>query len=119
MTPGNLKVIGVMGWCVSFDHSGSELHINIAVGNDGDLPVHQRQNDGLTHQLLLFYRFIIGIDQIAVSPSMVSGRGGSYLDVPRTIGKRVPDVPESALALFVFNLDVGKSRTALRTPSHL
>ena len=58
----HLKVVGVVGGG-HLHAAGAEVHLHVLIGHDGDLPVHQGQDAGLAHQVLV--PLVVGVDRHA------------------------------------------------------
>ena len=109
----DFKVIEIMSRG-NFYRTGTKFHIDILVGNDRDLPINQRQQYGLSDQLLIAFVFRINsYGSITEHRFRAGGRNDQVLIGPLD---RVTQVPEVALLIIMFNLKIRKGGMATRTP---
>ncbi len=108
-----LKVIGVMGRSY-LNHTGAEFPLNIIVGNDGYLTVHQRQCYGFPYEILI--ALILRVDCHRSIPQHGLGTRCGYLQICISTGYGVLDMPEAAFLFLIFHLGVRYGGTATGTP---
>ena len=100
----HLIVVGVMGRG-NLNGAGTEFRINIVIGNNGDLPVHNRQQDLFPYQLAIpLVLRIYGYRRIA-GDGFRTGSGNGQV-FPFMTDDRVPDIPQMARVIFVFYFNV-------------
>jgi hypothetical protein len=97
-------------------HAGAELAVDVFVGDDGDVAVHQRQLHRLADQVAVALVFRVhhhgDVAQHGLRP-----RGG-HRQVARAIRQRIADVPEEAVFLLALHFEVADGRLQLRVPVH-
>ncbi len=115
----HLKVVGVVGRG-DLNDTGTEFHINILVGHDGDLSVHEGQEDLFAHQILI--AVILGIHGHGGIAQHGLGTGGGKLqetgggDGAVVLDQGILDMPEVAGLILVLHLCVGNGGLADRAP---
>ncbi len=109
----DLKVIGIVGRR-HFDRPAAESGINIVVGNDGDLPIEQRQNNFAPHQTPV--SLIFGVDgDPAVAEHRLRPRR-RHNDITAAVSQRIADMGKGGIPLLMFHLNIGKGGMATGTP---
>ena len=109
----DFKVVGVVGRG-HFQRSGAGGEIHVAVADDGDLPVHQRQHDGRRRQAGV--AFIIRVDGHGrVAQHGLRARGG-HGQRSAAVGEGIADVVEVAVYILVLHLKVGEGRVTAAAP---
>ena len=109
-----LKVIGV----VSRSHlytAGAEFHVHILVSNNGNFPVHQRQQALLADDVLI--TFVIGVHGNAGVTQHGLGTGGGNDDIAAFLTHDgILQVPEIAGLILIFHLCVRQCGDAVGAP---
>ena len=114
MALANLKVIGVMGRG-NLHASGSKLLIHIMIGNDRNLPSHQRKDQGLSDQILIPFILRVYCYRRITQKRLRPGGGDLYKASLFPL-HRIVDVPEEAVLLLVLHLCIGDRSLTYRTP---
>ena len=110
----HLEVVGVVGRG-HLDAAGAEVHLHVLVGHNGDLPVHQRQDAGLPHQVLV--ALVGGVHGHAGIAHHGLGPGGGHHQIPAgAVGQRIAQMPQMAGLIGVLHLGVGEGRQAVGAP---
>ena len=100
----HLIVVGVMGRGDLY-RAGTEFRINIVIGDDGDLPVHDRQQDFFAYQLAVPLVFRIhGHRRIAGDGFRTGGGNGQVF--PFMTDDRIFDIPQMARVVLVLYFDI-------------
>ena len=111
-------VVGVVGGG-HLDEARAEARVDVIVGEDRDLAVHDGQDHGLAHELRLV-RILGAHGNAGVAQHGLGARGGHHdvlLAVDR-LGQRVAQVPQVPLLLAVLGLVVGDGGGAAGAPVH-
>src|SRR5690606_38430263 len=96
------------------DRAGAELGVNPIVGDNGDLPVPERQHHVAADEVLVAGVFRVHRDRGVAQHRF--GPGGGHGDVAVAAQQRVADVVQLAVPLFVLHFDVRQGGGAGRTP---
>ena len=103
MALADFKVIRVVCGCDLYN-ACTEFHINIFIGNNRDLSVGKRELNHLAYYALI--SFIIGVNGYSTVTEECFGTCCCYLDTAASVCKRIAYVPEEAVLLFIFALDI-------------
>ena len=99
--------------------AGAELGVDVPVAEDGYLAVHDRQHDGLAHELLLLGVLRAHGDAGVAEHGLRAGGGhGHVLDAVDGLRERVAQEPQVALLVLVLRLVVTDGRAAAGAPVH-
>ena len=110
----HLKVVGVVGGG-HLHAAGAEVHFHVLVGHDGDFTVHEGQDAGLAHDVLV--PLVVGVHGHAGVAQHGFGTGGGHDDVTAGLpGDGVLDVPQLAGLVHIFHLCVGQGGDAVGAP---
>ena len=109
----NLKVVRVMARRDLYS-ARAEIHFNIFIGNDGDLPSDNGNNNVFTNEIGITR--IVGINGDTGIAEYGFGPCGGAGDGIASVGRKIADMPQIAGFFFKFNLSVGDSGFTLRTP---
>ena len=109
----HLKVVGVVGGG-HLHAAGAEVHLHILVGHDGDLPVHQGQDAGLAHQVLV--ALVVGVHGHAGVAQHGLRAGGGHDQIAGAVGQGVAHVPQVAGLVLILHLGVGQGGDAVGAP---
>ena len=101
----DLVVIRIVGRC-DFDDAGSELHVDMFVGDDGNLSVDQREAYLFPDEM--FVAFVVGMDHDGRIAEVGFGPRRRDHDIPLLVDERIADMVEPAFVLFVFDFDVAQ-----------
>ena len=100
----HLIVVGVMGRG-DLHRAGTEFRINIVVGNNGNDPVHDRQQDFFPYQLAVPLVFrIYGYRRIA-GDGLRTGSGNGQV-FPFMTDDRILDIPQMTRIVLVFYFNI-------------
>ena len=113
MAHAHLKVVGVVGRG-NFHCAGSKLFVHIFVGNNGNFPSHQRQNQLLAHQMGV--SLILRVNGNRRVTQQGFGPGGGDLDISSAVFYGIFNVPEMACLLSIFYLSVRQGGDAPGAP---
>ena len=113
MTLSYLKVIRVMRRS-DLNYTGTEIDINIIVGNNGDLTTYKRKDQHLADDILI--SLVLGIYCYSSITEKCLGSCSSKLDITAAVLERITKVPEMTCLIFVLNLGIGYGCKAMRTP---
>ena len=94
--------------------TGTELCINIIIGNNGYLSVYKRENESFPNYVGI--SFIVGIYGYSGISEESFGTGGSYFKKSVTVFHRIADMPEMSRLILIGNLGIGECGFALGTP---
>jgi hypothetical protein len=94
--------------------AGAELHVDVRVGDDGDLPVHQRQEDRLADEVGV--ALVVGVDGDGGVAEHRLGAGRRDDDAVAAVRGGVAQVRELARVVAVVDLDVGQRGHAAGAP---
>ena len=98
-----------------FHRAGPELRVHLLVGDDGDLTIHQRQDDHLADQVLVAFVFgMHGHGRIA-QHGLGAGRGHNHEPLGHAL-ERIPEIPQVSLDFVVLDFDVGEGGLVPRAP---
>ena len=117
----NFMVIEIVGRG-DLHAAGAELHVDISVGDDGNLPADQRQAHALAHQLAV--AFVVRMHgNRAVAQHGLRARGGDHQIILAVggggaAGERVAEVPQLTLLFGALHLQVGDRGFQLGIPVH-
>ena len=112
------EVVGVMGGS-DLHETGTETRVDVEIGEDRDLAIHDGQHDLRAHELILVVVFR-GYGNARVAQHGF-GTGGCDHDVILAVDRldqRVAQMPQMAVFLFVLGLVIGDGRGAMRAPVH-
>ena len=109
----HLEVVGVMGRGDLYN-AGTELHVHIGVGDDGDFLVQQGQQHLLTVQVLV--TLVIWMDGHGGIAQHGLRAGGSQNQEFVGAHDGVLQVPEAALLILIFHLGIGDAGLAVGAP---
>ncbi len=98
------------------DHAGAEFAVHVAVGDDRDCAAAQRQRDLPAHQRCIPFVFRVHHHRGVAQHGFRTRRGHDQR--ARTIGQRIADVPQEAVFLGAFDLEVGDGGFQHRVPAH-
>ena len=107
------EVVGVVRGR-DLDAPRSEPDFHIVIGDNGDFPTHDRQNQRLADQMPGC--LIIRVDRNGGITEHGFRAGGCHLDIAVLTFDGILDVPEEAGLLGVFDFCVRQCRGAVRTP---
>ena len=109
----HLEIVEVVGGG-DLDDAGAELHVHVIIGNDGNPPVQEGQDDVFAHQTGV--PFVCRIDRNCRIPQHRLGPGGSNDQVAVAPLHGIPEMPQVSRFILVFHLDIGESRVTAWTP---
>ncbi len=113
MTLADLEIVGIMRRG-DFHHTGAEFRIDIVVGDNRHLAIHNRQDDRLADEFLV--ALIVGVDrQGGIAKHRLRTSGGHGQILVRAFDL-VADIPEVRIDLFAFDFVIGKRCQASRAP---
>ena len=97
------------------------LRVGILIGDDRNRPAHQRQDHVLAHQFLV--ALVVGMDgNRGIAKHRLGPGGGDHqegrriLRIEGPVGQRIAQLPELAIDLLLFDLEVGDRRQQLGIP---
>ena len=99
--------------------AGAEIGVDVEIREDGNLAVHDGQNDRRTHELVLL--MVFGRNRHARVAEHGFGTRGGHHDVVlpvNRLGKRIAQMPQAPVFLLVFRLVVGDGGSAGGAPVH-
>ena len=99
----DLEVVGIMRGG-DLNYACTELHVNIAVGDNGYLSANERQDKGLANYVLV--TLVLGVYGNCGIAQQSFGTGGSKLNVARAVFQRVAKMPEMTRLIFILYLGV-------------
>ena len=108
-----LEVIGIVRRC-HFHRAGAELRIRQLVGDDRNLPLHQRQQNLLPVQMLVAFVLLVDRDRSIAQHRLRTG--GGHGDELVRANHGIANLVQLALHLLVLDLKIGNRRLAARTP---
>ena len=108
-----LEVIGIVRRR-HLHRAGAELRIRQLVGDDRNLPIHQRQQNFLPVQMLVAFVFLVDRDRGIAQHRLRPGRGHGDELIRANHG--IADLEQLALDFFVLDLKIGNRGLASRTP---
>ena len=82
----------------------TEFHINIVIGNNGDLSSYQREDKCLADNILV--TVIVGVYCNCGIAQQSFGTGGSKLNISAAVLERISQVPEMAGLILVGNFRI-------------
>ena len=103
VAPAEFEVVEVVGRR-DLDRAAAELLVDIFVGDDRDLAVHQRQQHLFADQVGV--AFVLGMHGDGGIAEHRLGTGGRHHQVPVGADHRVAQVPQMPLLILVFDLEV-------------
>ena len=109
----HLEVVGVVGGG-HLHAAGAEVHLHVLIGHDGDLPVHQGQDAGLAHQVLV--PLVVGVDRHAGVAHHGLRPGGGHHQIAGTVSQRVAHMPQVAGLVLILHLRVRQGRDTVGAP---
>ena len=109
----DLKVVGVVAGR-DLHAAGAELHIGVLIADDGDLAPDERERERFADHVLIAR--VLGVHRNGGVAEHRLGTGRGDLHAAGTVRQRIADMPEEAVLLHVFDLNVGKGGLAVRTP---
>ena len=109
----DLKVVGVVGGG-HLHAAGAEVHLHIIVGHDGNFPVHDGQDAGLAHQVLV--ALVVGVHGHAGVAHHGLRAGGGNDQIAGAVGQGVAHVPQVAGLVHILHLGVGQGGDAVGAP---
>ena len=109
----NLKVVGVVGGGNFYD-AGTEFHIDVLVGNDGNLAPDQRKGESFADELGVALVLRVYRDGSIAEEGL--GTGCGKLKPAGAVGERIAKVPEMSRLVLVLNLRVGNGGLTLGAP---
>ena len=109
----DLEVVGVVSRS-DLDNARTKLHVNIAVGDYGNLAADQRKDQSLAYCVLV--SLVVGIYCNSSIAQQGLGSGGSQLKISRAVLEGVSQVPEMACLLLKRYLGIGEGGAALGAP---
>ena len=113
MAFSHLKVIRVMSRC-NLNGSGTELFVHIRIGDDWNLPVHNRKKHHFANQIRISFILRMNGDSCITQHGLRTGGGNlNYL-----VGSNdwIIDMPEKSCLVLVFYFRIGNGCLADRTP---
>ena len=113
MPESHLEVVGVVGRGDLYN-AGSELNVDIVVGHDGNLFVHDGEDEVLADDVLV--ALILRVDCHGGVAEHGLGTGGGKDQVTGAVGEGVLQMPEAAVLLLVLDLGVGDGGAAVGAP---
>ena len=113
MARADFEVVGIVGrGHLQCSGAGGQVHVGIP--NDGNLPVHQRQDHCRSGQVCV--AFVVGVD----GHGRVAQHGfracGGHGDRTAAVGIRVADMVEMAVEVLVLHFEIGEGRMAATAP---
>ena len=118
-----LEVVALADLVVVRVVGGRDLHaagplfrVGVLVLDDRNLPVGEREVHGLADEVLV--AGVAGRDGHGGVAEHGLGAGGGDDEVAGTVGERIPEMPELALDLFVYDFLIGKRALGGRAPVH-
>ena len=100
----HLIVVGVMGRG-DLHRAGTEFRINIVIGDNGNYPVHDRQQDFFAYQLAVPLIFRIYSHRRIAGDGLRTG-GGNGQVFPFMTDDRIFDIPQMARVVLVLYFDI-------------
>ena len=97
------------------DAAGAEFEIDVAVGDDRDFAIGQRQLCHLADHVLVAFVFRMNHDGGIAEHGFRAG--GGHHQAARAIGQRIADVPHEAVFFFLHHFEVGDGGVQLSGPS--
>ena len=113
MALANLVVVGVMSGG-DLNNAGALGHIGVLIADNGDLPVHQGQNDMAAMQVCIAGILCIDGDSGIAQHGLRTG--GSQLQQLAGLLDGIQQMPEIACLLLVLNLSIGDGGVAVGAP---
>ena len=113
MALADFVVVKIVGRC-NLDAAGAKIRIDIVVANNGNIPVRQRQANGLADQVAIARVLRVNRDSsIAEHGFRSSGRDNQ---MTRAIAERIAEVPHVAGFFTVLHFEIGNGGVKLRVP---
>ena len=112
VTFADFEVVVIMGGS-NLDGAGAVFHLGVFVGDDGYFPFGKGELDFFVDNCGVASILWINCDGHITKESFGTSGGDDNFAIALDVG--VGDVPESALFVFVLNLDVGEGGLMLRT----
>ena len=113
MPQSDLKVVGVVGRR-HLDAAGTKIHFRIVIRDNRDFLVHERQNDIFSNNILVALVSGIYADTAVAQHGFRTGCGDDHFSA--SIRQRIPDMPQMAGLIHIFDLSIRQRRHAVRTP---
>ncbi len=109
----DLEVVGIVGRR-HLQAAGAEFLVHVGVADDGNAPLHQRQDDGVRGQI--FVAFVFGMDGHGGVAQHGFRPGGGHHDAALALGEGIANLVEMAVQLLVFHFQVGQGGVAAGAP---
>ena len=113
MPQTDLEVIRIMSRS-NLNTACSEVHFNIFIRNDGNLPVDDRQNKRFADNILV--SLVVRVDGNGSITEHCLRSCCCKLEVTASVLERIAKMPEVTCLILVFNLSVGDRSQTVRTP---
>ena len=113
MAQTHLKVVGVVGGG-HLDTAGAKFHLGVVIGNNGNLLVHQGQNDLFAHNILV--ALIVGIDADTGVAQHGFRTGGGHNHLAAAVCQRIADVPQMPGLVHIFHFRIRQCGDTVGAP---
>ncbi len=113
MAHSDLKVIGIVSRC-DFQSTGAKRHVHIAVFDNRNFSVHQREHYRLGFEIPVAVVIRMHCN-CRISQHGFRPRGGHH-DGTAVTGIRITDMIQMPVSLFMFDFKVGQCGVASMTP---
>ena len=112
------EVVGIMGGS-DLHETGAETRIDVKIGENGNLAIHDGQHDLRAHELIFVVVFRgYGNARVAQHGFRTGGCDHDVFLAVDRLDQRVAQMPQVAVFLFVLGLIIGDGRGAMRAPVH-
>ena len=109
----HFKVVGVVSRR-NLNSTSPEFLVDIFIGKQRNAAVHNRQNQGLAHDILITFIFRMYRYARITEHGFGSGRGDFHIAILALY--LIAQMPEMTVFIFMFHFDIGNGRVAVRAP---